>query len=166
MKKWQKGLALVFAGAMTASTLVACKPQQNAVATDPKTINVEMSKLSYGVAWAYEIKDKFEAAYAAEGYKVNILKPSSDMRNSVAIQQLAQGYDATKVDMYISGGLTSKNVGEMSEYGVICEEVSDLWEKKAIGYNGQEESKTLREKAVGGVYEGSKDIKNLFRSLF
>ena len=152
MKKWKKGLALAFAAILATSGLTACSTDRG-ISDDPNTINVEFFKGSYGVNWAYQLQGKFEALYAEEGYKVNILKPSSDMRNNVAIQQLARGYEETKADMYISGGLDARKVGEQGEYGVLCEEISDIWNMKPIGFDGVEESKTLKEKVADGIYE-------------
>lgn len=161
MKNWKKGLALVCAGLMSVSALAGCKAKGNSVSKDPKTINVEVLKASYGANWVYEIAEKFEAAYASENYKVNILKPSSDMRHSVALQQLARGYEATQVDLYITGGVSSSAAGQEGDYydtaGVLCEEISDMWDMKPIGYDGKEESKTLREKVTHGTVDLFKD---------
>ena len=161
MKNWKKGLSLACAGVMSVSMLVACKPKNNSVSVDPTTINVEILKASYGSNWVYEVAEKFEAAFADKGYKVNILKPSSDMRNTVALQQLARGYAETQVDLYISGGIPSTSVGQEGEYyesaGILAEELTDMWDTRPIGYNGQEESKTLRAKVTAGIVDGMKD---------
>ena len=139
MKNWKKGVALACAGVMSVSLLASCKPDDQ-TSVDPTTINVELFKGSYGVNWVYTLVEKFEALYEKEGYKVNVLKPSSDMRNNVAINQLALGYAETNVDMYISGGLSASKVGEQGDYGVLCEEISDVWEMKPIGFDGMEET--------------------------
>ena len=119
MRKWQKGVTLALTGVFAASMLSGCKVDKG-VSDDPKTINVEISKLSYGVSWAYEVAEKFEQAFAEEGYKVNFLKPSADMRGSVVINQLMQGYEATGVDMYITGSVSSDKIGQGGTYGVIA----------------------------------------------
>lgn len=152
MKNWKKGVALACAGVMSVSLLASCKPDDQ-TSVDPTTINVELFKGSYGVNWVYTLVEKFEALYEKEGYKVNVLKPSSDMRNNVAINQLALGYAETNVDMYISGGLSASKIGEQGEYGVLCEEISDVWEMKPIGFDGTEETVTLGDKVVDGIYE-------------
>ena len=157
MINWKKGITLALTGVFVTSMLSGCKVDRG-TSEDPKTINVEMSKLSYGVSWAYEVAEKFEKAFAEEGYKVNFLKPSADMRGSVVVNQLMQGYEGTGVDMYITGSVSSNQVGKEGAYGVIAEELSSLWEKKAIGYDGKEESKTLREKTTAGIYDSYKDI--------
>ncbi len=122
-----------------------------------RTINVEVFKGSYGADWVYALREKFENVYADQGYKVNILTPTADMRNNVAVQDLARGYNETQVDMYITGGVSSNKVGREGEYGVIAEELSDLWAMKPIGYDGQEESKTLKEKVTAGTMDAFKD---------
>ena len=150
MKNWKKGLALTFAGVMSVSTLAACGgAAQQSASKDPTTINVEILKASYGVNWAYEVAEKFEALYKEQNYKVNFMNPSSDMRGNVLIQQLARGYEATNVDMYISS-VDSNTVGEEGTYyssaGILCEEISDVWDMKPINYDGTEESRTLKER--------------------
>lgn len=158
MKNWKKGLSLACAGLMSVSVLAGCTPKGNSASVEPNVINVEALKASWGVNWIYDIAEKFETVYADKGYKVNVLKPSSDMRNNVAVQQLARGYDATKVDMYISGGMNSSIVGAEGEYGILAEELSHLWDTKPIGYDGKEESKTLRQKTVDRLPAMMQDI--------
>ncbi len=120
------------------------------------TINVQVFKGSYGVDWVYAVAEKFEEAYVDEGYRVNVT-PSTDIRNNVAIQELTRGYEQTQVDMYITGGVSSNKVGREGAHGVLAEEISDLWDAKPIGFNGQEESKTLRQKVTAGTVDAFKD---------
>ena len=127
------------------------------VGVQNKTINVQVFKGSYGANWVYEIAEKFEEVYKEEGYQVNVLKPTSDMRNDVAIQELARGYEQTQVDMYITGGVSSNKVGREGAHGVLAEEIYDLWDAKPIGFDGREENKTLREKVTKGTVDAYKD---------
>ena len=89
-KIFSKSIALAMALTMSAG-LVACGDDSDGVRgviNDEKTINVRMYKAGYGVEWAYELVDKFEDVYAAEGYKVNILTPSNDMNGNVVVTEL------------------------------------------------------------------------------
>ena len=111
------------------------------------TINIKVRRAGFGTDWLYELKAKFEEAYAAEGYKVNIWTPDNSIKDDVLIKELALGYDKTKVDLYISSGATPEKVGENGDYGVLVEEISDLvYNQKAIAYSGAEETKTVGEK--------------------
>lgn len=120
--------------------------------SEPTVINLECLKAGYGTSWLYKLVEKFEALYEDEGYRVNVIKPTSDMRNHVAIQQLARGYEATQVDVYITSGVTSEKVGSLGEYGVLCEEVSSLWNKNPIAFDGSTETRTLKEKVSSDMY--------------
>lgn len=143
-----KTMALVMA-LTTAGSVAACGGGEGARGTvdDAKTINVRLFKGGYGVDWVYELVDNFEKAYEAEGYKVNILTPSSDMRSSVVVTELMQGYEKTKVDLYITGNVSPETVGADGDYGVLVEDVEELvYNQKAIGYDGVYEEKTVLEK--------------------
>ena len=157
MKKWQKGVALLCAGLMSVSTLASCKTDEGII-VEPTTINIRALKASWGVNWIYTLVEEFEKTYADKGWKVNVLQPSADIRNAVVVNELYMGYENSQVDMYITGGTQSTAVGAESEYGIIAEELSDIWEKAPIGFDGQNENTTLREKVIGGVYEESKDV--------
>ncbi len=131
-----------------------------------KTINVRALKASWGENWINELVEKFEAAYEHKGWKVNVLKPTADIRNDVVIQELSQGYEETQIDMYITAGTTSQQVGaENTEYGVLCEDIGYIWDLPAIDFDGNEESKTLREKVVRGQDALSYDIYDKCYSL-
>lgn len=158
MKKWQKAMALACAGLMSASALVGCAIDEGKSA-DPKTINVRALKASWGENWINELVEKFEAAYEDKGWKVNVLKPTADIRNEVVINELYQGYETSQIDMYITGGTDSQAVGaENEEYGVLCEDIGYIWDLPAIDFNGNNESKTLREKVVRGQDKLAYDI--------
>ncbi len=161
MKKWQKAMALACAGLMSVSTLASCRVDEG-ISVDPKTINVRALKASWGENWINELVEKFETAYEDKGWKVNVLKPTADIRGSVVINELYQGYEETQIDMYITGDMTSTSLGqehaEYDKFGVLCEDISHLWDMPAIDFDGNEESKTLREKVVKGLDELSYDI--------
>ncbi len=117
------------------------------VSKDPKTVNVRYFKGGYGVDWIYELKAKFEAAYADEGYKINIVNPSSDMRGSVAISEMAQGYDSTGIDLYVTGDIMPDDVDEDGEYGLLVEDITEsVYNQKAIKFDGTEEDQTVSQK--------------------
>ncbi|MGN1061710.1 MAG: hypothetical protein ACI4RO_01155 [Candidatus Scatosoma sp.] len=121
--------------------------KKDEVIKDGKTVNVRMLKAGYGEEFIYELKDAFENAYKEEGYKVNVLTPMSDMRGNVALQEMARGNAATGVDLYIITDVKVDQVGANGDYGIIAEDIREsVYEKPAIGYDGKEEERTVKEK--------------------
>ena len=146
MKKSTKTISLLMSALITCGGLAACGDKGGAIKADPQTIVVKVRRAGFGTDWLYELKGKFEAAYAEQGYKVQIMTPDNSIKDNTLIQELALGYEATNVDLYISSGATPNQVGELGDYGVLVEDLESLYNQKAISYDGTEEEKTLREK--------------------
>ena len=127
------------------------KPNNNAN-VDEKTITIKCVKAGFGTDWLYELKAKFEAAYAEEGYKLNILTPDRSINGDTVIQEMYQGYDQMKVDLYITGDVTVEKVSEKGQYGLLVEELSELvYNQKPVSYDGTEEELTVLEKLSSDV---------------
>lgn len=153
MKKLKKLTCALLALTTLAGSvgLVACGGGAKIV-NDGKTVNIRMLKAGYGEDFIYELKSKFEAAYKDEGYKMNILEPSSDMRGDTALQEMARGNSATGIDLYIIGNVTVDQVGKDGEYGIVAEDIRELvHNQRAIGYDGKEEEKTVDEKLSADI---------------
>ena len=148
MKLWRKILTLVCSlSLLLPVTLMTGCTDKSGISKDPKTINVQLISAGYGTSWVREVAGYFEDAYKDEGYKVNILYPSSDLRGTVVINELALGYKETSVDLYITEGVLPDKVGQDSGYGALVEELDELvYDQKPIGYDGKEEDKTVRSK--------------------
>ncbi len=132
--------------------LVACTPQNNVV-KDGKTINIKLYKGGYGTEWLEKLIEKFEAAYASEGYKVNLLKPSTDNHGSTIVKELASGINNVGVDLYFTGDFPVRDVVN-GDYGLLVEDLTDIvYNQKAIGFDGKEEDKTVAEKLTDGYDE-------------
>lgn len=162
-----KAISIVM-GLTMATSFVACGGggKKGGIIDDEKTINVRVLKAGYGDAWIYELKDKFEKVYESEGYKVNILNPSSDMRGSVAMTELMQGYDKIKVDLYLSGDLQVEHLGANGDYGVLAEDLGELvWNQKAIGYDGVEEDATIISKVAPANLTVCRDSNGVLYSM-
>ena len=165
MKKTKQAVALLLCIGMSFPVFAACRSGVNAK-KDPKTINVQALKAGHGVDWLYEVAGKVEAAYASEGYKVNIMEPSSDMRGSVVLQEMARGYEEMGVDLYIAGNTLPDQLGADGEYGVLAENVQDIfWNQPAIGYDGKEESTTIKSKVDGYIYNAFVDSHGITYSM-
>ena len=161
MKKSRKAIALVLSTLLTfgaAGSLVACGGG-NGIKVDESTIVVKVRRAGFGTDWLYELKGKFEAAYAEQGYKVKIMTPDNSIKDDVMVKELALGYNKTKVDLYISSGATPNQVGELGDYKVIVEDLEEsVYNKKAISYDGTEEEKTVREKIGEDVLQYMTDL--------
>ena len=142
-KKIAIGILSIIIGA---TSLVGCGSKDKII-NDGSTVNIRLYKGGYGVEWIYELKDKFEQVYEEEGYKVNILNPTYDMKANVALQEMARGADKTGVDLYITGDITAEQLGVNGNYGVLAENIEEsVYNQKPIGYDGKEEEKTIKDK--------------------
>ena len=148
MKKNKRAIALLLSALLTAGSvgsLAACG--SSAPKVSETTIVVKVRDAGFGTDWLYELKGKFETAYAEQGYKVKIMTPDNAIKGTVLLQELALGYNSTKVDLYISTDANPDNVGEEGNYGVLVENIEEsVYNQKAIAYDGTEEEKTVRKK--------------------
>jgi hypothetical protein len=141
-------LLLSLATVFGMSTLGACATttggNDNTV-TDDKTINVRLYKAGYGDTFLYKFKEKFEEVYAAEGYKMNILNPTYDSMGPLMVQEMARGYDNTKIDLYITAGIKPNMVSNLGEYGEVAEDLTEtVYNKSVIGYDKAEAAGTIK----------------------
>ena len=120
--------------------------QQSETIDDPKTINLRLYKAGFGDLFIYELKQRFEEVFAEEGYKVNILTPSSSSAGTPMVQEMSRGYQNTKIDLYITGAIMPNHVSDTGLYGEVCEDLeSAVFNKTAINYDGTETSKTINQ---------------------
>lgn len=75
MKNLLKKTMVACLCACTCLSLVGCGgPGGNdSIIQDGKTVNIKVLKAGYGTTWLNKVAEKFEAAYADEGYQINIL---------------------------------------------------------------------------------------------
>ena len=148
MKNTKKVTALLLSALLTlgaVSGLAACG--DDSIQVDETTIVVKVRRAGFGTDWLYELKGKFEAAYADKGYKVKIMTPDNAIKGDTLIKELVLGYEDTKVDLYISSDVNPDSVGALGDYGVLVENIEEsVYNQPAISYDGTEESKTVREK--------------------
>ncbi len=141
--KMKKSLALALC-AMVASgafTAVGCSGTDE-TSDDPLTINVKMIDGGYGSAWIEEIKEKFEALYKDEGYKVNIMTPVEGYSGSQTLSEMRNNVNG--VDLFISEGVDVDDVLD-EDYGVCAVKLNDVYNSKAINFDGTENERTIKD---------------------
>jgi ABC-type glycerol-3-phosphate transport system substrate-binding protein len=153
MKKWiATAMALVTTvGCLAAST--GCTVEENIV-NDEKTINVRLYKAGFGDTFIYELKQKFESVYADEGYKMNVLTPTYGSAGTAMVQEMARGYDNTKIDLYITGAIMPSQVAANNEYSdtELCEDLEELvFNKTAVGYDGVETTEKISQRLMSDL---------------
>lgn len=133
-------------------TFVGCGKTEDVIVNDGKTLNIRSTLAGYGVDWLYAMKGKFETAYASEGYKVNILNPSNSVQGQVVVNELYNGGNG--VDLYFAGNVTIDMVTEENSFGkTLVEDLTDIvYGKNPIGFDGKEESITVKQKLKEGYF--------------
>lgn len=154
MKKIFKNVACVGLAALSALSVTACginrgDGQEEVIAKDPTIINVRIIKAGNGTSYMYKLKEKFEAIYAEEGYKVNVLVPLSGLGGSYVYESI---YNNDGVDMYFVGQDIQRGV--VGEYGQVLADITEnVYEQKPIRFDGTEEDTTVAAKIEGLQYD-------------
>ncbi len=119
------------------------------IVADEKTINISMMNAGYGVEYIYELKTKFETAFADKGYKMNILTPRAGYSGNVIAQDITAG---SKVDVFFSMGFTNKVLTEYPD--VVTDLTQSVYKQKPINFQGEEEGTlTIEEKLAKNNFE-------------
>ncbi len=116
---------------------------------DPdKVISVRVLKSGYGEDWLRKLKFRFEATYP--GYYVSLKEPNLDMRGDTVLSRISRGYAREKTDLFVTGDITDSMINSANNYypgTPLAADLTDLvFNQKAIGFNGQEETKTVLQK--------------------
>ncbi len=144
MKKSTKILILCLA----ASALGACSGGGSDVNSDgvpATTINIKVYKGGHGTTWLYTLKEKFEAVYAKENYKVNIITPSNTLEGASALADMRIGYKKTNVDLYLVSACRASETQD-KQYDACVEPLDDVYSSHPIAFDGSEESKLIKDK--------------------
>ena len=126
-------MALAMASSMVLST-AACQATEELI-KDGKTINVKIYSAGYGTDYIYALQEKFEAAFADEGYKLNIFTPLAGFSNEKVLQDIASGAGA---DVYFSTMVTEELLKQEAYQNTIADVTELVYSQKPIGFNGEE----------------------------
>ncbi|MCQ2796138.1 MAG: ABC transporter substrate-binding protein [Bacilli bacterium] len=119
------------------------------------TVQIRAYKAGFGVDWLYELKDQFEKTFP--GKKIEIVEASALVGEASINEIKTPGKN--QIDLYfLSDGHVSDVVS--SSAGILrkkdkClyEDLTDVFNSKAIGFDGKEESETIASR----MYNGYKD---------
>ena len=144
-RKWSKlAICLVAALVCGMSAAFAGCGGRGAPSRDERTINVRVALTGYGADYVRVLKEKFEKTYAAVGYKVNILTPSTDIVGDTVMQEMYSKDDWADV-YFTSHMVISRYVN--GDYGQLVADLTDsVWNQKPIGFDGREENQTVEQK--------------------
>lgn len=163
MKKHLSRLIVAILATVTAFTsfgaLAACGNDK--VVTDGKTVNVRFYKAGYGTTYLTAMKEKFEAAYADEGYKINVLAGRADLTSTNVFQDIYSGKGA---DLYFVSGCdlwASLNGDYAGTEGLFADITESVYNQKPIKFDKTEEDVTVKDKLgnLADNYEMSYDSK-------
>ncbi len=143
MKKVLKGVAVGLAAVSVCGMFASCSAK--GIERDANTVNIRAYKGGYGTAWISNVVEKFNAAYADEGYKVNLLTPTAALTGAKSQQEMYSKDDWA--DLYYCGNVGLDSVIDNKDYGTLVHDIeADVYQKPAIKFDGTEESTTIAEK--------------------
>ena len=155
MKNLKKILSLALAILMLVGFLAACDGGK-VVETNPdgsivqgKTAIVAYNSVGYGHQWLETLAAEFNKMYAEEGYKVE-LKISMAYENNPSLE-IGKGAERNDTDMYLDAAnletlLEASDRTMRGQGAVLVDMKESVWNQPAIGFDKQEESKTVAER--------------------
>ena len=142
--KFKKIIAVLLSVVTAAAcfTTVGCGKKED----DGLTVHVMASKGGYGVQYLKDVAAKFEEVYAEEGYKIDVMEPDPNFGTTAALNTMRMP-DGSGYDIVFPGSVYIEDATSEIE-GVCVEPLDDMYDQPAIGFDGQPESITLKEKAA------------------
>lgn len=128
---------------MLALTAVTGCGNNDHVDRSPTTINIKAYKGGFGDTWLLRLKEKFEAAYSEEGYKINIVKTSSTYEGSTILSDMR--VSGSGIDMYFVQNVSVDDVTNQ-DYGTCALAIDDVYESYPVKYDRTNENKKIIEK--------------------
>lgn len=125
------------------------------VAGGEDTIQVRAFKGGYGDEWLKQAKIEFEKTFP--GKKVEIVESSATVTEKSKQEILVP--KKNNIDLYFTNGSGFYNIIEQSKKilktskEVLLEDLTDVYNSKAIGFDGKEESETIANRMFSGYKE-------------
>ena len=126
---------------------VSCKAPDK-TSKDPLTVNAKLYKAGFGDDFANVLEEKFNAAFEAEGYKLNISSRERSNQGSQTLNDLYDGVGKNDIDLYITGAITPNMVSEdgIHERELVEDLKALVFDKPAINYDGSYSSDNISDR--------------------
>lgn len=148
-----KTLAMALA-TTTVCSFAACGGGGSDIVKDANTLNVRIRSAGWGTTYIEALKKQFEETFAEEGYKINLLAPKADLVSTNVYRDI---YSKSGVDVYFTEDVTAED-GVTGDFGQVFADLTDIYSKPAIKFDGTEETETIGEKLTSEhpnhVYDG------------
>ncbi len=158
MKKTFTKIVALSLGAVASLSMAACtKPYEVDPSKKSNTCKIKAVKAGYEVDWLTAIAEKFNTTYADEGYKVEITLTDTtiDMMNEIKIPK------TNDTDLYFEYNSVNKLVDASrsilgSKGGALLEDLTDLYNSKAVGLDKQEQGEKIIDRYDSSVLNSCK----------
>ena len=151
----KKSISMILAATAAISCLgfgAGCQAQEN-ISKDEKTVNVKLYKAGFGDEFATVLEEKFNQAFAKEGYKMNIASSEYSNSGSTTLADLYDGFDKNGIDLYITGAVMPNNVSETGIYEreLVEDLQSMVFDQPAINYDGSYSEKKISQRNISRI---------------
>ena len=155
MKNVKKIVSIALAALMLTGIFAGCGGGKT-VETNPdgstvqgKTAIVAYNSAGYGHKWLETLAEEFNKMYAEEGYKVELKLSMANEINPTL--EIVKGVERNDIDMYLDAAnletLLEASDRTMRGQGAVLVDMKDtVWNQPAIGFDKQEETKTIAER--------------------
>lgn len=131
-------------------SLTGCGPKVTAGGSD--TVQVRCYSGGYGTDWLHALAAQFEKTFP--GKKIQIVEESSQVTQK--FEQEIQSPKSNEIDLYFTNGcalaklIDASNTVLRTDKKVLLEQLDSVLDSKAIGFDGKEESETIRSRLFDG----------------
>lgn len=146
--KMRKAVVWLLTLMMVSGCVSGCGKKNSSVSTEETEINVRVLRVGFGDEYFNKLKEGFEALYAKEGYKINIVSSDSTTSSSTVIDELLLG-ESNGIDLYITENVSVDALVQSSKdagIDMVAADLTDVYESSAIRANGEEESVAIKDK--------------------
>ena len=155
MKNFKKVISLVLAMVMLLGILAACdggnevQVNEDGSTVQGKKAIIAYNSVGYGHKWLETLVAQFNETYAEEGYTVELkISMANEINPSL---EIGKGAERNDVDMYLDAynleTLLDASDRTMRGKGAVLVDMKEsVWNQPAIGFDKQEEAKTIGER--------------------
>ena len=149
--KMKKTVSLLLALTSVASTvtMASCFGGKE---KDAKVLSVKVYKAGYGDMFVHAWKEDFEAMYAEEGYKIDIVESNVNLTGAPVTNELIMGKNNT-TDLYITGNAAPSSLWRLSEdeeMDMVAADLDDVMNSYPIKKDKTEEATKISDKLLDG----------------